>query len=166
MRDQFLFFWSGPFSQWAKYTMEIDGKIYVTCEQYMMAEKARLFGDNDAEARIMASRNAREQKSLGRKVVNFDAARWEETREHIVFTANLAKFSQHEELKSILLATDDKIVAEASPRDAIWGIGMAEDNPSVADMSLWGKNLLGKAIMRVRDKLRILEKASEEPPAE
>ena len=40
-RDQFVFFWGGPFSQWAKYRMEIKGKTYVTCEQYMMAEKAR-----------------------------------------------------------------------------------------------------------------------------
>ena len=64
MDDQFVFFWGGPFSQWAKYTMEIDGKTYVTCEQYMMAEKARLFGDRETEAKIMASNNPREQNLL------------------------------------------------------------------------------------------------------
>jgi ribA/ribD-fused uncharacterized protein len=154
MRDQFMFFWGGPFSQWAKYTIEIDGEIYVTCEQYMMAEKARLFGDQEAEAKIMASTNPREQKALGRKVANFDAVRWEEVSMHIVLKANLAKFSQHEELKRILLATGDKIIAEASPRDAIWGIGMAEDHPNVTDRPLWGQNLLGKAIMHVRYTLR------------
>jgi len=154
MADDFVFFWGGPFSQWAKYTVEIDGKTYVTCEQYMMAEKARLFGDAESEAKIMASKNPREQKSLGRKVTPFDAARWEETREEIVFRANLAKFSQRDDLKEMLLATGDKIIAEASPRDAIWGIGMAEDHPNVTDQTVWGQNLLGKALMRVRAELR------------
>lgn len=48
----------------------------------------------------------------------------------------------------------DKIIAEASPQDAIWGIGMAEDHPNVNDTSLWGPNLLGKALMKVREALR------------
>ncbi len=154
MHDQFVFFWGGPFSQWAKYPMEIDGKTYVTCEQYMMAEKARLFGDQESEAKIMAAANPREQKALGRKVKPFDATRWEEEREEIVFRANLAKFSQREALKEMLFATGDKIIAEASPRDAIWGIGMAEDHPNILDTTLWGQNLLGKALMRVRGELR------------
>lgn len=153
MADEFVFFWGGPFSQWAKYPMEIDGKTYVTCEQYMMAEKARLFGDAASEEKIMASKNPREQKSLGRKVKPFDAARWEEAREEIVYRANLAKFSQHDHLKEMLFNTGDRTIAEASPRDAIWGIGMAEDHPNVADTSLWGRNLLGKALMRVRAEL-------------
>ena len=154
MRDQFVFFWSGPFSQWAKYSFEIDGTTYVACEQYMMAEKARLFGDQEAERKIMATENPRRQKALGRKVVNFDSARWEATCEEIVYRANLAKFSQNEELQAMLLSTGDKTMAEASPLDAIWGIGMAEDHPNVTDQCLWGRNLLGKAIMRVRDELR------------
>lgn len=154
MPDDFVFFWGGPFSQWAKYTMESNGKTYVTCEQYMMAEKARLFGDKESESKIMASKNPREQKSLGRKVIPFDATRWEEAREEIVFQANLAKFSQREDLKEMLLATGDKTIAEASPRDAIWGIGMAEDHPNVTDQTVWGQNLLGKALMRVRAYLR------------
>lgn len=154
MSDPYVFFWGGPFSQWAKYPMEIDGKTYVTCEQYMMAEKARLFGDSESEAKIMASKNPSEQKSLGRKVKPFDPARWEEAREEIVYRANLAKFSQREALKKMLLATGDKTIAEASPRDAIWGIGMAEDHPNVTDQTVWGQNLLGKALMRVRETLQ------------
>ncbi len=153
MRDEFVFFWSGPFSQWAKFKFEIEGTTYVTCEQYMMAEKARLFGDKEAERKIMATDNPRQQKALGRKVVNFDPARWEAACEEIVYRANLAKFSQHEELMAMLPATGDKTIAEASPQDAIWGIGMAEEHPNVTDQSLWGRNLLGKAIVRVRDEL-------------
>lgn len=44
-RRDFTFFWSGPFSQWAMYPIAIDGQIYCCNEQYMMAEKARLFGE-------------------------------------------------------------------------------------------------------------------------
>ena len=152
--EQFVFFWGGSFSQWAKYTIEIDGRTYSTCEQYMMAEKARLFGDQEAEAKIMAAKNPRDQKAYGRKVTNFDAAQWTAACEEIVYTANLAKFSQHEALKGVLLATGNKIIAEASPQDAIWGIGMAKEHPNVMDTTLWGQNLLGKALMRVRDTLR------------
>lgn len=154
MDEEFVFFWGGQFSQWAKYDIEIDGKIYNTCEQYMMAEKARLFGDQEAETKIMAAKNPRDQKAHGRKVRNFDAARWKEACEDIVFKANFAKYSQHTELKEMLLATGDKIIAEASPRDAIWGIGMAASHPNVTDQTVWGQNLLDKALMRVRDALR------------
>jgi ribA/ribD-fused uncharacterized protein len=102
----------------------------------------------------MATENPRQQKALGRKVTNFDPNRWEAACEEIVFRANLAKFTQNDELREMLVATGDKVIAEASPLDAIWGIGMAEDHPNVLDQSLWGRNLLGKAIMRVREHLR------------
>jgi ribA/ribD-fused uncharacterized protein len=152
--SDYVFFWSGPFSQWAKYRMEIDGLVYVTCEQYMMAEKARLFGDRVAEAAVMATSNPREQKRLGRKVRGFDQSRWEAECEEIVYRGNLAKFSQNPKLREMLLDTGNRILAEASPLDRIWGIGLAADHPHVTDQSLWGQNLLGKAIMRVRDTLR------------
>ncbi len=158
--DRFVFFWGGPFSQWAKYRIVINGKTYVTCEQFMMAEKARLFGDKDAETKIMETNDPRQQKSFGRKVKNFDAEKWSDACEEIVYQANLAKFSQHEELRNRLLATGDRIIAEASPQDAIWGIGMAEGHINVADTTLWGQNLLGKAIMRVRKQLKSAETSS------
>jgi len=153
-KSQFVFFWGGPFSQWAKYPMEIDGVRYVTCEQYMMASKARLFGDSEAEATILATNNPRIQKATGRRVKGFDEAVWESEREEIVYRANLAKFTQHRHLRDELLSTGEQIIAEASPHDPIWGIGMAENDPRITRMELWGMNLLGKALMRVREVLR------------
>src|SRR5690242_14779150 len=82
-KSQFVFFWGGPFSQWPKAAMTIDGVEYVTCEQFMMAEKARLFGDREAEAAILAARNPRMQKSLGRRVRGFEEATWSAAREEI-----------------------------------------------------------------------------------
>lgn len=153
-RSRFVFFWGGPFSQWAKAPMVVDGVEYVTCEQYMMAGKARPFHDAEAEAAILAARNPRIQKALGRRVKGFDEAAWAAARDEIVFQGNLAKFSQHPDLRQRLLDTGDRIIAEASPRNSIWGIGMAEDHPNVTDTTLWGLNLLGRALMRVRETLR------------
>src|ERR1051325_8015209 len=107
-RDRFVFFWGGPFSQWAKCLFEIEGRTYVTCEQYMMAEKARLFGDAEAEAAIMATSNPRQQKALGRRVRGFDEQKWAAAREEIVLRANLANFSQNESMKETLLDTGDR----------------------------------------------------------
>mgnify|MGYP006105085405 FL=1 len=45
---------------------------------------------------------------------------------------------------------------EASPVDTIWGIGMASDNVNIENPSKWeGENLLGYALMEVRDLLKI-----------
>ena len=71
----------------------------------------------------MASKKQKEIKDLGRKVHNFDGTVWDKNKISIVLDGNLAKFSQNEKLKSMLLSTGDKILVEASPYDKIWGIG-------------------------------------------
>ena len=72
-----------------------------------------------------------------------------------MYHANLAKFSQNEHARQALLCTGDKILAEASPYDTIWGIGMEASDPNSTSPAKWkGKNLLGKALMRVRDALK------------
>ena len=152
--DEFYFFWGGEFSQWAKYDMTIDGVTYGTCEQYMMAEKARLMGDHEMASRIAAASSPRKQKELGRQVQNFDQKLWDEHKEDVVYRGNIAKFTQHAELKDLLLATGTRTIVEASPDDCVWGIGLAEDDPRALDPEKWrGLNLLGKAIMKVREEL-------------
>jgi hypothetical protein len=153
--DKYVFFWRGTFSQWHRSYFAIDGVAYNAAEQYMMAGKARLFNDLDTLEKIMKTKNVRTQKHLGREVKNFDPAIWTDNCLDIVVAGNYAKFTQNEEMKQELLATGDKTLVEASPYDKIWGIGMAEDHPDVLDESKWkGTNLLGKALMIVRDKIR------------
>jgi ribA/ribD-fused uncharacterized protein len=73
----------------------------------------------------------------------------------LVKQGNLLKFSQDESLKKFLLSTGDKILVESSPYDSIWGIGMLETDPGVNNPVLWkGENLLGFALMEVRDELK------------
>ena len=120
----------------------------------MMAEKARIFQDETTRQAILSAAHPHEAKSLGRQVQNFDEARWNAARFEIVVEGNLAKFSQHSALRSFLLETGQRVLVEASPIDAIWGIGLAQDEPRAANPAEWpGLNLLGFALMEVRAQL-------------
>jgi len=154
-RDGFVFFWNGWPSQWHPAEFTVDGVAYTCTEQFMMAEKARLFGDDETLRQILATASPREQKALGRQVRGFDADRWTAACRDVVHRGNVAKFSQNADLKALLLATGDKTLVEASPTDRIWGIGLAADDRRATDRSAWrGKNWLGEALMRVRADLR------------
>ncbi|MHC9088403.1 NADAR family protein [Tenacibaculum sp. IMCC1] len=161
----FLFFWGHQpnkdgsvgkscFSQWWKASFEIDGITYPTAEHYMMASKAKVFNDEETLQEILSVSTPHQVKKLGRKVKNFSPKAWDQHKFEIVVKANHAKFSQNKDLKEFLLNTKDRIIVEASPVDSIWGIGMAADNPNVTNPELWkGHNLLGYALMEVRDLL-------------
>lgn len=161
---EFLFFWGHTvkeeitkacFSQWFPLQFKESGINYPTAEHYMMAGKARLFIDNETLEEILKSDSPNQAKSLGRKVKNFDPKIWDEQKYDIVKRANFLKFSQNEAFKEFLLSTNDKILVEASPYDTIWGIGMLETDSKAQDPSLWnGENLLGFALMEVRDLLK------------
>lgn len=88
-----------------------------------MAEKSRIFGDEDVRQQILAGTNQMAIKKLGRKVKNYDDAIWKSARFDVVIKGNKAKFSQYEKLRAFLISTDDKILVEASPKDEVWGIG-------------------------------------------
>jgi len=126
----------------------------MTAEHHMMYQKAVLFGDSDAAERLLSASNPGEAKAIGREVLGFDQAKWDEHRFEIVVLANVAKFSSDPKLKEFLLYTGDRVLVEASPVDKIWGIGLAEDNPACENPHQWkGTNLLGFALMEVRDQL-------------
>jgi len=154
-KEKYHLFWGGEFSQWYPSTFEIDGTTYNCAEQYMMEQKALFFDDVLSADMIMASTSPREQKAFGRKVQNFDADKWMEVCYDVVVKANIAKFSQNPKLLEVLLNTGDIEIVEASPYDKIWGIGLGENDPRAQDKSQWdGLNLLGKAVMETREKLK------------
>lgn len=152
-----VLFWHPPavYGQWTDSEFTVDGVTYSCAEQFMMAEKARLFGDEAVRAQILASSSPKEHKALGRRVAGFGHAVWERACLDIVVRGNRAKFTQNPEMRAALLATGDKLMAEASPLDKIWGIGLRADDPRAHDRATWlGQNLLGEALMRVRNELR------------
>ncbi|WP_435592286.1 NADAR family protein [Nocardia sp. bgisy118] len=145
----------GCFSQWWPAPFEAHGALFPTAEHYMMWRKALLFGDAETAARVLTVEHPEQAKDLGRLVHGFDEKRWEAERFEIVVAGNLAKFGSNDDLRRFLLGTRDRVLVEASPVDRIWGIGLAADHPDFAEPTRWrGANLLGFALMRVREELR------------
>lgn len=146
----------------------------------MMHHKALLFGDEKVALEVLKAGHPRGVKALGRKVKNFNEDLWQAHRESIVRKGNILKFTNAitEEgyqrgtaaaknlpeidgsLKAMLLATGDREIVEASPFDAIWGIGFKAADAEAAKES-WGLNLLGKELMHVRRLLREEEEAKK-----
>jgi ribA/ribD-fused uncharacterized protein len=164
-RIKYIFFWGHQpnrddstgqsyMSQWWEQEFVVEGIRYPSAEHWMMAGKARLFDDAETLELILKSTSPAEAKKLGRQVKNFDQTTWEAHRYNLVREGNFHKFSQNEDLKNYLLTTGDRVLVEASPRDRIWGIGLGKNNPDVENPHNWrGLNLLGFALMEVRDEL-------------
>ena len=149
-----IYFWGTWFSQWAKGVFEVDGVKYNCAEQYMMAEKARTFGDQDALVRIMEAKDPDAQKFIGRRVKNYEDQIWKEKRYQVVKKANLAKFSQIPAAKKFMKKSGNKIIVEGSPYDKIWGVGLHYKDDKILNEKNWrGENLLGKVLMEVRAEL-------------
>ena len=142
-------------SQWWPCSFTLDAHIFSTAEHFMMYEKAMLFGDHETAARIVDADHPFEAKTLGRRVRNYDDTRWNQTRIDTVIRGNIEKFSQNPKLLTFLIETGDDILAETSPSDLIWGTGCREEDPIAIQPENWpGQNLLGFALMQVRNHLR------------
>ena len=164
--NKFLFFWGHQpskdgtitktcFSQWWESSFIVENIEYKSAEHWMMAKKAKLFNNNEIFEKIIQCKSPAEAKKLGREVKNYNDVIWLKNRFEIVKNGNLHKFSQNQKLLEFLLNTNQRIIVEASPVDPIWGIGMASDHKDVLNPEKWkGLNLLGFALMEVRDELK------------
>ncbi|WP_240047169.1 NADAR family protein [Hymenobacter nivis] len=165
-RVKYLFFWGHQpskdgsvtkacLSQWWPADFMVASVTYRSTEHWMMAEKARLFADDELRNRILAVKSPAEAKKLGRQIRGFEPTLWEAHKYEIVKAGNLHKFGQHPDLAEFLLATNNRVLVEASPVDTIWGIGLAADAADAEHPARWrGPNLLGFALMEVRDQLQ------------
>ncbi|MFD1003515.1 NADAR family protein [Ohtaekwangia kribbensis] len=163
---EFIFFWGHTnnrgdsvgkfiFSQWYPSSFIVDGVTYATAEHWMMAQKAKLFNDDDIFQKIISSAKPGEVKTFGRQIRNFDEEKWNARKYEIVTNGSIHKFQQNKILKDYLLNTGDKVLVEASPSDAIWGIGLHQDERQIENPHTWrGTNLLGFALMEARDFIR------------
>ncbi|KAH7380798.1 hypothetical protein BKA66DRAFT_419836 [Pyrenochaeta sp. MPI-SDFR-AT-0127] len=156
-----VYFWrpndgNGYLGQWYWSEFTVDGETYATAEMWMMVQKARLFNDEAIAKKMLATTDPKTHKGLGRKVKNFDGKRWDDEKLRIVEEGNYHKFTISEDaanLRTMLMATGDRELVEASPLDKIWGVGFGENNAG-ANRHRWGQNLLGIAVMNVRARLR------------
>lgn len=158
--DKHVFFWGEWPSNWypSQFKAEYDGKEYVfsNSEQYFMFVKAKVFKDEEIALKILIDgTDPKSAKELGRQVRNYDDKVWDDMRYKVMVDACYYKFSQSPTLKEELLKDEykDKGYVEGSPVDKIFGIGVHWKEAS-DDESTWkGRNLLGKALDEVRERL-------------
>jgi ribA/ribD-fused uncharacterized protein len=135
--------------------IQIDGITFATVEHYVQWSKAKMFGDAGAQTKIMKTASAKSVKTLGNKIQNVKEEEWEAKRDEIMRIALRAKFTQHPDLRALLLSTGDRPIGEADARDKYWSIGTGPDTAKAKDPAKWpGKNMLGKLLMELRTELR------------
>lgn len=151
-----VYFLRGVFSNFTSTPMmQYKGHSFQTTGQAFMWAKAQLFGDKDSARLILAEKNPAKAKELGRGVKGFNPTHWDINKEFLMYEVNLAKYSQFDDYKSVLLSTGEKRLVEVNGKDTIWGIGLYANDPRVLDEKQWrGQNLLGKVLMRVREELK------------
>ena len=153
--DTHVYFWGGPFSNWDNCHFVCGGIKFHNTEQAFMWWKAKFFNDEETAKKIELEFNPSEVKRLGRLVKNYKDDECSVVRMLYMIEVNEQKFNQNPFYKEILIRTENRVLVEASPYDKIWGVGLAEDNPLILDEKNWlGQNLLGKALMEVRKKIK------------
>ena len=118
----------------------------------MMYQKAVCFKDEGIAEKILATTDVAVIKALGRQVKGYNDGYWNGVRQLLVYEGLKEKFTQNENLKKLLLDTEDSILAEGAVNDRIWGIGLSMKDSNRLESEKWrGQNLLGYAMMMVRN---------------
>ena len=127
----------GCFSNFAAYPISLDGKLWPTTEHYFQAQK---FLDDSHREQIRKAKSPMIAARMGRDRKKKLRRDWESVKVEVMRQAIRAKFTQHDDLRAILLATGDAKIVEHTEKDAYWGDG--------GDGS--GKNMLGRILMEIR----------------
>lgn len=131
----------GHFSNFARYPIRLNGKLWPTSEHFFQAQK---FAGTEHEEAIRQAKSPMIAARMGRDRSKPLRADWEAVKDDVMREAVRAKFTQHAELGEILLATGTATLVEHTERDSYWGDG--------GDGS--GRNMLGRILMEVREELR------------
>jgi ribA/ribD-fused uncharacterized protein len=134
----------GEFSNFARFPIRLRGKTWPTSEHFFQAQK---FAGTPREEEVRQAKSPGEAARLGRDRKHRLRSDWESAKDDVMREAVRAKFSQHDELRALLLSTGDEILVEHTENDSYWGDG--------GDGS--GKNMLGRILMEVREELRCEE---------
>ena len=155
-----IFFWfadgeNGYCSNWYPSDFTVDGLLFHNMEQFKMYKRAMLFGDEASAKNILETADPETAKNLGMSAQPADEALWDANCYEIIKEGLMGKFGQNTELREQLLATGDRLMAEASPYDPINGIGLSAEDAAATPSETWpGTNLLGKALMEIRGELK------------
>lgn len=131
----------GAFSNFSHHAVKLGGKVWPTSEHYFQAQK---FAGTKYESEVRKAKGPGEAASIGRDRKLPLRKDWESIKDDVMFDAVYAKFTQHKDLKELLLSTGDETLVEHTEKDSYWGDG---GNGK-------GKNMLGITLMQVRDEIR------------
>lgn len=131
----------GCFSNFASYPISLKERVWPTSEHYFQAQK---FAGTEHEEAIRQEKSPMIAARMGRDRTKPFRSDWDLVKDAIMREAVRAKFSQHAELRKILLATGDAVIVEHTQNDSYWGDG--------GDGS--GQNMLGRILMEIREELR------------
>ncbi len=131
----------GCFSNFSRHSIFLKGKRWPTSEHYFQAQK---FAGEPDEEEVRKATKPMQAAQMGRDRTRPLRRDWESVKEQVMLDALRAKFTQHEELKAVLLGTGDAVLVEHTEKDSYWGDG--------GDGS--GKNRLGELLMKLREELR------------
>lgn len=127
----------GCFSNFAAYRILLDGKEWPTTEHYFQGQK---FEDSNHQEAIRLEESPMIAARMGRDRSKKLRDDWESVKDQVMLDAVRAKFTQHEELRAVLLGTGESELIEHTKNDNYWGDG--------GDGT--GKNMLGQILMKVR----------------
>lgn len=130
----------GCFSNFSKHGITLDGKYWPTTEHNFQAQK---FAGTPHEETVRLMSTPKAAAELGRNRSLPLRKDWETVKDDVMRRALYAKFTQHPELRTLLLATGTAELVENTPVDAYWGCG--KDGT--------GKNRLGILLVELRERL-------------
>lgn len=131
----------GCLSNFARYPIRLKGRTWPTSEHYFQAQK---FAGTPDEEEVRRAKKPMLAARMGRDRSRPRRRDWEGVKVSIMRNAVRAKFTQHEDIREVLLGTGDARIVEHTARDAFWGDG--------GDGR--GRNMLGRVLMEVREELR------------
>jgi ribA/ribD-fused uncharacterized protein len=134
----------GCFSNFSRHAVFLKGKRWPTSEHYFQAQK---FSGTEHEEAVRRCKTPRAAADMGRSRKLPLRRDWEAVKDQVMLEAVRAKFTQHDDLRALLLGTGDAVLVEHTANDSYWGDG--------GDGS--GRNRLGQILMSVRDELRAAE---------
>lgn len=146
----------GFLSNWYFSNIEIDGRSFSSAEQYIMFRKCIILGDDAAAEQVMATNDPAEQQKIARQAKGYNNTVWDGICQVVAMRGLLAKFSQHDDLKKQLLSTGEAYLVECAKSDFRWACGVGLYDDARFDVAKWkGRNILGFALMEVRNQLKI-----------
>jgi ribA/ribD-fused uncharacterized protein len=131
----------GEFSNFSPHAFKLKGRLWPTSEHYFQAQK---FAGTEHEEEVRQAKSPMVAAHMGRSRKRPLRKDWESVKDHVMREALRAKFTQHRDLRSLLLGTENAKLVEHTTNDSYWGDG--------GDGG--GKNRLGLLLMELRDQLR------------